>query len=100
MSANHSPGDALSPFERRRLEELRRELEADDPTFAATSGRGRSRRARTALLATLAVLATAVAVMGAVIMIGFASVVGCLCSAFTMYGIFKLCSTTDRAREQ
>jgi hypothetical protein len=105
MSANHFPGDALSPFERRRLDELRRHLETNDPRFAATLTEGeptrqQPNRARSAVLVTLAVIATAVVVLGAVVMFGFASVVGCLCSAFTMYAIFKLCASADRTRER
>lgn len=100
MSANHFPGDALSPFERRRLEELRRRLESDDPVLAAALTQGRRGRVGSVLLAVAGVLMTAVAVLAAVVMFGFASVIGCLCSAFTMYGIFKLCSTADHAREQ
>jgi hypothetical protein len=117
MAANHSPGDALSPFERRRLDELRRHLEMDDPRFAAAlterepaAGSQRTpvqrapdpspaTRIRAALLTVATAIVTAVVVLGAVVMYGFASVVGCLCSAFTMYGIFKLCSTADRTRQ-
>jgi hypothetical protein len=116
MAANHSPGDALSPFERRRLDELRRHLEMDDPRFAAaltdeeTTAPDRrapvrrpdptpSSRIRVALLAVVGVIVTVMVVLSAVVMYGFASVVGCLCSALTMYGVFKLCSTADRTRQ-
>jgi hypothetical protein len=107
MAANQFRGDAPSPFERRRLDELRRRLENDDPLLAAAlthergwRDHGRPHRARSALLAVAGTLATAVVALGAVVMFGFASVVGVLCSAFTMYGIFKLCATADRTREQ
>jgi hypothetical protein len=98
MAANSSPGDSLSPFERRRLEELKTLLESDDPSLAATLREGRYDKARSVLLTVGAVITIAVLVLGAVIMFGFASVVGCLISAFTMYGIFKLCATADIRR--
>jgi len=100
MPANPSSGDALSPSERRRLEEMRRRLEADDPRLVARLTDERPGRARSVLLAVVGVIITAVVVLGAVVMFGFASVVGCICSALAMYGIFKLCSTADRTREQ
>lgn len=100
MAANHFPGDALSPFERRRLEELRRRLESDDPLLAAALTQGRRSRTGSVSLAVVGVIMTVIVALGAVVMFGFASVIGCLCSALTMYGIFKLCSTADHAREE
>lgn len=100
MTANHFSGDALSPSERRRLDEMRRRLQSEDPRLVATLTEGRPRRVRSVLLAVVGAIVTAVVVLAAVVMVGFASVVGCLCSAFTMYGIFKLCAAADRTREQ
>ena len=51
------------------------------------------------MLALVATIVAAVLILSAVVMFGFASVVGCLVSAFTMYGIFKLCATADRTRQ-